>query len=233
MTPSAPTLPLGTSQQLMATGTYSDGTNVDLTSNVAWTTSSDAVSLASSGAGTFVAAGHLGIATITATAATDGVSCAGVVTVTPAALVSVAVSPDGASVASGLTLQLTATGTYTDGTTADLTSSATWSSSNGSAKVSNAPGTQGLVMAGPVGVVTIAALAPATGVSGTAVMTATRAQLVLIELSPPGLSLPAGAERQLTATGSYTDGSRRASSPIAKAICRNDATGRHTHGHRV
>lgn len=207
MMPSAPTLPLGTSQQLTATGTYTDGSNVDLTTTVTWTTSSDVVSLTSTAASTSVGAGHLGIATITATAAAEGVSCAGVVTVTPAALVSIAVSPDTASVASGLSVQLSATGTYTDGTTADLTSSATWSSFNESAKVSNAAGTQGLVVAGSVGIATITALDPTTGVNGRAALTATRAQLVSIDLSPPAANLPAGSERQLTATGRYTDGS--------------------------
>ncbi len=58
---------------------------------------------------------------------------------TTAALASISVSPSPASVALGGTLQLTATGTYSDGSKQNLTSSATWTSSeSGIASVSTA-----------------------------------------------------------------------------------------------
>jgi hypothetical protein len=58
---------------------------------------------------------------------------------TTATLVSIAVSPSPASVPLGTTLQLTATGSYSDGTNQNLTSSATWNSSaSGTASVNNA-----------------------------------------------------------------------------------------------
>ncbi len=67
------------------------------------------------------------------------------VTVTAAALTSIALSPTGPTVAKGLTQQFTATGTYTDGTTANLTSQVTWASGTASvATISNASGSQGL-----------------------------------------------------------------------------------------
>jgi len=50
--------------------------------------------------------------------------------VTPAELVSIDVTPTNASVPLGSTRQLTATGTYTDATTQDLTSSVAWVSSD-------------------------------------------------------------------------------------------------------
>ena len=47
---------------------------------------------------------------------------------TAAALTSIAVAPANPSVAKGLTDQFTATGTYTDGSTANLTNQVTWAS---------------------------------------------------------------------------------------------------------
>lgn len=61
-----------------------------------------------------------------------------------APLVSITVSPNPATVAIGQTVQFTATGNYSDGTTRDLTTSVIWSSLHKTATISNAPGTQGL-----------------------------------------------------------------------------------------
>ena len=49
-------------------------------------------------------------------------------TVVPVALVSIAVTPANPSIAKGLTQQFTATGTYTDDSTQNLTSQVTWAS---------------------------------------------------------------------------------------------------------
>ena len=51
-----------------------------------------------------------------------------VLTVTAATLVSIAVTPANPSIAKGTTQQFTATGTYSDSSTANITSSVTWSS---------------------------------------------------------------------------------------------------------
>ena len=53
----------------------------------------------------------------------------GTITLAPE-LLWIAVTPVDASVAAGLTQQFTATGTYTDGSTEDLTATATWDSSD-------------------------------------------------------------------------------------------------------
>ena len=63
------------------------------------------------------------------TAKLDGVtSPVDTLTVTAAMLSSIALTPASPSVAKGLTEQFTATGTYSDGTTSDLTSQVTWAS---------------------------------------------------------------------------------------------------------
>ena len=78
--------------------------------------------------------------------------------VNPAALVSIAINPQSAAIALGTTQQFTATGTYTDGTTQDVTSVVTWSSSDATiAIISNAVGSYGLATSAGQGVATISA----------------------------------------------------------------------------
>jgi len=78
-------------------------------------------------------------------------------TLTPSAtLMSIAVGPLNPTLTTGATEQFTATGTYFDGSTKDLTADVTWSTgSPGVASISNAGGSQGLASAGPAGTSTI------------------------------------------------------------------------------
>src|SRR5947208_1659605 len=67
---------------------------------------------------------------------------------TGATLSSIAVTPANPSIAAGATQQFKATGTYSDGTTKDLSSSAAWSSSNTSVATVSAAGLATGVSAG-------------------------------------------------------------------------------------
>src|SRR6202043_4228680 len=131
-TPASPSIPKGTTLQFVATGTYTDQSTQDLTQSAYWTSSdltsatiSDAAG--SRGLATSPASGNTGTLTITATSGATAGSI--LLTVSPAALVSIAVTPATTSIAKGLTQQFTATGTFTDNSTQDLTSSplSTWS----------------------------------------------------------------------------------------------------------
>jgi alpha-tubulin suppressor-like RCC1 family protein len=205
--PPALILPLGTNRQLTATGTFSDGSTKDITTSVTWSASGGAASVSNaSGSAGLVSTAHVGTATVTATDPSSGRAASASVTVTAAVLVSVAVSPAMASVPKGLTQQFVATGTYTDGSTQDLTQSATWSSSAPSATISNAAGSAGLATATSLGVSTISAIDPATGIQGSAAMTTTAALLVSIRVTPPSSSLLVGGTTQLDAVGTYDDG---------------------------
>ncbi len=67
-------------------------------------------------------------------------------------LLSLAVTPNPGTVQAGSTLQFTATGNYSDGSTQNLTTTATWTSSNTSvATIGNTTGTQGLATGVQVG----------------------------------------------------------------------------------
>ena len=78
-------------------------------------------------------------------ASLQGHSASTTLTVTAATLVSIAITPPTPRIALGTTQQFTATGTYTDNSTQNLTASVTWASATPSvATISNAAGSNGL-----------------------------------------------------------------------------------------
>ncbi len=163
VTPSNPTIAAGLPMQFAATGTYSDGSMQNLTASVGWSSSSPGVATINAAG----LAGSLTAGSTTITATSGAVQGSTTLTVT-SALTSIAVTPANASIATGNTLQFTATGTYSDGSTQNLTSTATWSSSApGVATVSNASGSQGLANAVAPGATTITAASGAVNGSTT------------------------------------------------------------------
>ena len=74
------------------------------------------------------------------------------VTIIPVTLSSIAISAPNASIAMGTSEQFTATGTYSDNSTANITSQVTWSSSNTSAATISATGLAAAVAAGPTNI---------------------------------------------------------------------------------
>lgn len=126
VTPASATRPKGATQQLAATGRYTDGSTPDMTWDVTWASSTPAVTVRFDGLAT---ASQVGTSVVTAVYGAV-TSNAVAFDVTPAALVSLAVTPALATRSLGLTQQYRATGTYTDGSTSDVTSTATWSSSD-------------------------------------------------------------------------------------------------------
>lgn len=210
VTPSAPSIALGTTQQFVATGSYSDSSTQVLTDSVTWS-SSDALGATisnapgSEGLCSSVSTGSL---TLFATDPASALVGSASLTITPAVLLSLALTPNSASAPLGTDLQLTATGTYSDATTQDLTSMVTWSSASpGFATVSNAMGSEGLVTSLAVGSSLISAVEPGSGVSGSTNFEVTLALLVSIQVTPSDTTLLLGAGLQYTAMGSYTDAS--------------------------
>ena len=117
----------GVTQQYTATATYGNNTTADVTSQVTWsTTLSSVATISSSG---LLTAGALGIATVQAQS--GSVIASTTVTVTQKQVQSISIQPLTQTLSLSLgptTVQFTATATYQDGSTADVTTIATWTS---------------------------------------------------------------------------------------------------------
>jgi len=196
VTPVDPSFVLGTTQQFIATGTYTDNTTQDLSGTATWSTgNSNIARISVGGLATSVSAGST-----TVTAASGSISGSTNLNISPAALVSIAVTPVDPSFALGTTQQFTATGTYTDKTTKDLTATATWSSANSSIATI---ATDGLAMSVATGTTTVTAASGS--ISGSTTLNVTSATLISINVTPADPSFALGTTQQFTATGTYTD----------------------------
>lgn len=202
VTPLAPSIPLGTAQQFTASGTYTDGTSQDITSTVTWSATPATVGVASNAMGQngLVTSSGIGIATVSASL--GAITFSTTLTVSSAALVSIAISPQSPTVALGTPQSFTATGTYTDGSTANVTGSVSWSSANGSVATISSGGLATTVASG------VATISANSGtISSSTQLTVGSAALVSLSLSPQGSSIALGLTQAFSATGTYTDGS--------------------------
>jgi len=201
-----PSIANGTKQQFAATGTYTDTSTHDVTATVTWSSSDTAVATISNASGSNGLASSIAQGAATITAVLGAVSGSTGLTVTPAALVSIAAMPAHPSIANGTSQQFAASGTYTDNSTQPLTTAVTWSSSATTvAAISNAPGSNGLATSVSQGPATITATLGA--VSGSTDLTVTAATLVSIAITPSTPSIADRTTQQFTATGTYTDDS--------------------------
>jgi hypothetical protein len=197
-------------QQFTATGTYTNNTTQDLTTAVTWSSSATGVATISNAANSQGLASSAAIGGTTITATDPGTSIAGstTLTVTPAELVSLAVTPANPSIALGTVQQFTATGTYTDNSTQDLTTAVTWNSADpGVATISNAANSHGLASSAAIGITSITATDPGTSIAGGTTLTVTPAVLVSLAVTPANAMIVDGTTQQFTATGTYTDNS--------------------------
>ena len=173
VTPANPSIPKGLTQQLTATGYFSDNSTEDLTNLVTWSSSNPGtVNISNLYPGVSAYGNAVGSTNITATY--GNISGFTTLTVTPAVLVSIAVYPQtlDPTIAIGMTLQYTAGGTLSDGMGADVTATAAWSTSDpGIALISNATGSQGMATSLAAGSVTITASVGA--ISGSATLNVT------------------------------------------------------------
>ncbi len=204
VTPAAPSVAKGRPQQFTATGVFTDASVLNLTDSVTWSTTAATVATVAN------AAGSHGLASTLAVGATDVIATSGAIhgqttlTVTPAVLVSIGVTPAAPSVPSGHDQQFTAMGTFSDATTLDLTDTVTWASTDaGVAAISNAAGSHGLAATLSPGNVVISATSGA--IVGTTTLTVTDAVLESIEVGPVDTSVAAGRTQQFSATGVYSD----------------------------
>lgn len=220
VSPSSATVAPGFTVAFRAIGHFSDMRTRDLgaDASVTWSSETEAAATVSNaadsrGVATGVAAGtsviraRVGAATATAT-----------LRVTDATLASITVTPATATVTRGGSQQFTATGAFSDGSTADITGAATWESSDTTrATVANLPAQAGLATtaaSATPGVVNVRARRGS--VMGSAALTVSTAlTLQRIDVTLDASAIPVGLTGRAQAVGTYTDG---VSAPIVRVI---------------
>jgi hypothetical protein len=127
VTPASPSLVKGQTQQFSAVATYDDGSTKVL-SDAVWTTSSVTTMIVNStGLATALSSGSVTIS------ASSGIATGSTtVSIVDSPLTALNISPlnPSLSLAGTRTQQFSATGTFADGSSRDITSSVTWTSSN-------------------------------------------------------------------------------------------------------
>ena len=159
-------LPLGGRATLAAIGAYSDGSSLDISSEVVWESMNEfVVSVNNKGQ-----IQGVGIGAAMIKAMVEDISVETEVVVIDAELVSITITPIDISLSAGAAKQFAAQGLYTDTSTSNLTNQVIWDSSDKTvAVVSNAEGAKGLITAAGPGACTISAAYQ--GISATARLT--------------------------------------------------------------
>jgi trimeric autotransporter adhesin len=234
MTPANPTMTLAVSpqppatQQFVVIGQYNVGNPKDVTDQMTWISADPKVAtLDTQGVATATGSGRVIITTQIFEPATQKTLQATTVLSVVPQLTSIAVSPTSAQIAKDTTQQFTATGSYNDGTQADITALVDWNSSQPAANVSSSPGTQGRALGispGPTNIT--ASLGPLT--SSAALLTVTDANLVALAVTPANSTVPLANSQQFVATGTFDDGTKQNISVTATWISSNPSIARVT-----
>jgi uncharacterized protein YjdB len=198
VTPANSTMPIGASKQFVATGTFSDSSTQDITASVGWSSSNAAVAAINSA----------GLVTSTITGTTKISAILGAITgstglsVSSAKLTSIIITPANPKIAAGTSIQLHATGKFSDGSSTTNLSGVAWKSSKPNIA---SPRNSGIVRGKKSGLVTISA--SLSGITGTTTLTVGTGTLVSITVTPASPIVTAGQTQQFVATGSFSDGS--------------------------
>lgn len=201
VTPEYKSVPKGVVVDYFARANYTDGSARDVTTDVSWSSANNDIVAIVSTTGKATAV-NVGETTISATL-NDKTDTA-TLTITPAQLSSLAISPDIAEIPVGLSQQYIAQASYTDGSTLDLSRMVNWAVGN---EIIAKTGRYGLIKANAVGQVNVDATFQ--NMTDTAGLIATEPVLVDLILSPATDSIPLGMSVTYVVTGIYSDGVSR------------------------
>jgi hypothetical protein len=215
LTPGTSGVAVGSVLPIIAVGTFSDGSKQPINLAVAWSVTPSNGSLATvdpTGLVTGVAAGSamvtakFGTITTNATINVQALKSISVGSVVPI------VSPGILSIAQGTASQFVATATLADGTTQDISASATWvaisppavSGTGPVATISDSLGSSGWATGNAPGTAIIAAIFG--GQAGLSSVTVTNATLKTLAIAPTGnVHVVLGGTQQYVATGTFSD----------------------------
>ncbi|MEK7285742.1 MAG: Ig-like domain-containing protein [Nitrospirota bacterium] len=201
VTPVSAFVPIGITEQFFATGIFSDGITQDLAYSVQWSADSTVATIDATGR---ALGKRIGTVNIRATADFgDKTSGSTVLTVSNATLSSIQIEPQNWIMAVESVLQFKAIGTFSNGTTKDLTESAVWSVSEGDDIASISKG--GLVYGLKSGTAEIRAAFESASVQtrlDVRTLTLDRIEITTTDKTP---TIPVGISRQYVAKGIYGD----------------------------
>jgi len=205
ITPAKPSLAKGSTSQLAASGAFSDGTFQDLTFDASWLSSAPDVATVGDDAISKGLVRAIAAGTSTISATFDTAVDSTLLTVTTPALQSISVSPANPTILSISTVPFTASGSYSDGSKADLTKQVAWSSSNTAIATIDSSGAVKTLVPG-----TTSIIATLAGISSNiSSIKVTGGSLTGITLSPTSLKLVKGTTGRLTALGTFGSGISR------------------------
>jgi len=132
-------------------------------------------------------------------------SCGGGFFPSSTEITAITLSPTSAFITPTTTQQFTATATFGNNTSGDVTSQVTWTSSSPSVATVNS---SGLVTGVALGSTTITAKSNNSSATATAPVTVSSKTIVSIAINPtnPSISLSLDQQQQFTATATYSDG---------------------------
>lgn len=201
ISPESITLAVGIGAEVSATATFSDGSTRDVTREASWSSADAAVGTVAADAGGAPQVRALAKGQTTLRATFADVSAQVRLDVTEATAVSLAVEPKPLALSVGITRQLTATATFSDGGSRGLTQDLTWSSSDEA--VASVSGS-GLVRAVAPGSATLKARFGA--LEATTQVTVTAAVVTSLAVTPAEGGMARGSSMVLTATATRSDG---------------------------
>jgi hypothetical protein len=220
-------LPKGRTIQFAANGKFSDSTTQDMTFDAAWISSNPAVASVSDvdgSRGLAKAEAAVGTATISATfgSAPTTATANTTLTVTDPVVESISVLPANPSVLSlSTTDSFTATGTYSDGSTKNITDQVNWASSNtGIATIAATGGAAKTLLQGTTSIsaTPLPSVPSDPGVSGATSLRVTGGNLTSFTVSPTVVTLVNDTTVRMTATGTFVNGSASVTRDITGAV---------------
>ncbi|WP_454008986.1 beta strand repeat-containing protein [Aeromonas sp. Marseille-Q7275] len=192
-----PSTPLGISTQYLAIATYSDNSTADITEQASWSSADSTIATIDEKglvktlkvSSTGISASYQGV--------TSNIST---LTITDAIATKVSIIPPTTRLAKGLTLQLQAIATLSDDTTRDVSTQASWRSSNPTVLSVDDKGKATAIEAGDATVT-----ATVQGVTGQTTISAVALTVSQIQIIPATVQLAIGTMTKLTAIATFAD----------------------------
>ena len=198
------TLPVGLKQAFAASGQYSDGAVVDVTTAAVWSTTNSKLAVASNAKGLQGVISGLSAGKVQVKATLGGLAGVAEVEVTAPELVELTVGPHNLTRKAGQHVQYFAIAVYSNSQTQNVTGQATWSSSQSSvANIQNSGNYKGVAKALKAGKTTITA--KFKGKEASTLLTVVDPELLAVQVTPAAWSTAVGLPMQFQAVALFSD----------------------------